>query len=253
MIRFLALGALGLSIVGCAAPRDTFTLSAGENQQSVIRDGVPALVSTKRNVVFLRPAEDLQNSFERPRFVVAMFNRGKNPATMQVSDIDVRSTRPQVARLRVYTYAELMAEVETKKNTALVLTALAGAAGAYSAAQAGQVQTTGSFTRQGPYGASYGTYSATTYNPALAQIAMNQNADRTAYDMASIQAQAQGKLQELQGTILKDHTVMPGEWHGGVIVFDDPPKSTAGAAEYQITVRFDGEEHVFNVAQRRRS
>lgn len=245
--------AVCLLLSGCAAPKDTFSMTAGDRQEAVIRDGVPALVSSKRNVVFLRPAATLQRSGERPRFVVAMLNKGHKPATLRTSDIDVRSIRPAKARLKVYTHTELAEEVESQRNAQLIVGALAGAAGAYSAAQSGYSQTTGSYTRNSAYGTSYGSYSATTYNPAAAQSALNANADRTAWNMASIEGQAQDKLHELQATILKDHTVMPGEWHGGVIVFDAPAKADTGAAEYTITLQFDGEEHSFSVIQQRRA
>jgi hypothetical protein len=132
------------------------------------------------------------------------------------------------------------------------LSALSGAAGAYSAAQSGYSETTGSFTRNSPYGTSYGSYSTTTYIPALAQAAIDASEDRTASSMAVIEGQAQDKLHELQATILKDHTVMPDEWHGGMIVFDAPAKADTGVAEYTITLRFDGEEHSFSITQQRR-
>lgn len=95
-------------------------------------------------------------------------------------------------------------------------------------------------------------YSSTTYNPALAQAAANVNTDRTANNMAAIQGQAEGMLSQLQATVLKDHTLMPGEWHGGVVVVQAPPKSEAGIAEYSISMTFDGEEHRFTVNQRTR-
>lgn len=244
---------VAIAMGGCSAPKDTISLTAGDKQEAIIRDGVPALVSSKRNVVFMRPASSLQGSSDRPRFVVAMLNKGRQPATLRTADIDVRSIRPAKARLRVYSQTELAEEVESQRNAQLIVGALAGAAGAYSAAQSGYSQTTGSYTRNSPYGTSYGSYSATTYNPAAAQAALNANADRTAWNMASIEGQAQDRLQELQATILKDHTVMPGEWHGGVIVFDAPAKADTGAAEYTITLQFDGEEHSFSVMQQRRA
>lgn len=63
--------------------------------------------------------------------------------------------------------------------------------------------------------------------------------------------QAQYQLNHLQASILKDHTVMPGEWHGGVVVVEAPEKGQNGAAEYTVTLQFDGEEHAFTVSQRR--
>jgi hypothetical protein len=241
----------GLVLCGCSAPKDAYTLTPSNNQQAVVRDGVPALVSSRKHVVFLRPLASHQVSYARPRFVVALLNRGKAPATLKVSDIIVESTRPRRAKMRVFTHAELAQEVETQRNTQLVLGALSAAAGAYSAAQSGYSQTTGSYSGTGPYGSSYGTYSATTYNPAVAQVAAEANAERAASNLAGIEAQAQGKLAELQATVIKDHTLMPGEWHGGVIVLAPPEKGEAEGAEYSISITFDGEQHSFTVSQRK--
>jgi hypothetical protein len=169
-----------------------------------------------------------------------------------MAGVVVETTKPRKAKLRIYTHQELAAEVESQRNAQLFVSALAGAAGAVSASQAGYGHTTGSFTRTSPYGTSYGTYSATTYNPAVAQAAANANADRTVANMAAIEGQAQDMLHQLQASIIKDHTLMPGEWHGGVLVVDAPDKGEAGA-EYNITLQFDGEVHSFQVSQKRQA
>lgn len=230
-------------------PKDVFSLTPAENQQAIVRDGVPALISAKRNVVFLRPVAPKQESHERPRFVVALFNKSKSPATFSVSDIRVTSSRPRETQIKVYTHSELADEVERARNTQLALGILSGAAGAVSAASAGNSYTTGSFAQTSRYGTSYGTYSSQTYSPALTQAALDANNQATLSNLAGIEAQAQSKLSELQATIIKDHTLMPGEWHGAVIVLAQPEMGDAGA-EYRISLRFDGEEHTFAVNQR---
>jgi hypothetical protein len=53
---------------------------------------------------------------------------------------------------------------------------------------------------------------------------------------------------ELQNSILKDNTVLPGEWIGGVIVLDAPAE-TNGSANYSIDVRVRDEVHTFAVSQ----
>ena len=239
-----------LVLAGCTAPKDMISLKATPDQSAIVRDGVPALVSSKRHVVFLRPVDSRQQSNDRPRFVIAMLNKGKSPATFNVADISVTSYKPHQAKLKVYTHEELADEVEADRNTRLVLAALGGAAGAMSAANAGTTYTTGSYGHSSPYGHSSGMYTASTYNPGLAQAAINANNDRTLNNISSIEGQAQNALANLKATIVKDHTVMPGEWHGGVIVLGTPEKGAEGA-EYQISLLFDGEEHTFSVSQRR--
>jgi len=238
-----------LSMTACAPQKDSISLTAAPGQQAIIRDGVPALVSSKKNTVFLRPLDARQESGGRPKFVVAMYNRGNAPATFRMSDLRVEMLQPRHASIKVYTHAELADEVETERNTRLFLAALSGAAGAVSAASAGTTYTSGSYGYSTPYGTGSGFYTGSSYNPGLAQAAINANNDRTLNTMASIESSAQNALTTLRATILKDHTLMPNEWHGGVIVLDPPEMSKEGA-QYQISLWLDGEEHVFTVSQR---
>lgn len=238
-----------LALTACAPRKDIISLAAAPNQQAIVRDGVPALISSKKHSIFLRPVDARQEAGGRPKFVIAMLNRSNTPATFSMSEVQVEMLRPRHANIKVYNHAELADEVETQRNTRLFLTALSGVAGAMSAASAGTTHTRGSYSYNSPYGSGSGYYTGSTYNPGLAQAAIDANNDRTLRNMTSIEADAQDALANLQATILKDHTLMPGEWHGGIIVLD-PPEMGEQGAEYRITLRFDGEEHVFSVSQR---
>jgi hypothetical protein len=94
-----------------------------------------------------------------------------------------------------------------------------------------------------------GTYAATTYDPAKAYAAQAINNAQTAANMTAVQAQGQQRLNELQNTILKDNTVMPGEWVGGIVVLDVPRNAPDGVASYQINVDFGNEIHTFAVTE----
>lgn len=232
-------------LAGCAAQLDQMVLTAAPGQKEILRDGVPSLISEKRHVVMLRPASQHQVRSGRPKLVVAVLNRGKEPVTVRVSDIRAADRVAKNAAIRIYQHQELAAEVEAKKNAALTLAVIGGVAGALSASQAGYSHTTGSV-----YGAGYtGSYSSTTYSAAAAQYAADRNAAVTGSNIAAIQESGEVQLAQLQDTILKDHTVMPGEWHGGMIVLDPPMKSEKGA-EYTVELSIDGETHAFEVGQR---
>jgi len=96
-----------------------------------------------------------------------------------------------------------------------------------------------------------GTYAATTYDPARAYAAQSLNNAQTAANFAATEAQGQQRLGELQNTILKDNTVLPGEWIGGIVVLDRPAKAADGVARYQIDILFGDEVHSFAVNQAR--
>jgi hypothetical protein len=53
-------------------------------------------------------------------------------------------------------------------------------------------------------------------------------------------------------TILKENTVMPGEWIGGTIVLAQPEYADkASSAGYSIAVNFGGELHEITIAHRK--
>src|SRR5262245_4013182 len=127
-----------------------------------------------------------------------------------------------------------------------------------AAANAGYTRTTGVYsgsnsTYSGALNGSYtgtttGMYSATTYDSGRSYAAQQMASAQTAANFAAIQVNGQQALDELQNSILKDNTVMPGEWIGGVVILDSPIGAN-GAANYSIDVQISGEIHTFAVNQ----
>jgi hypothetical protein len=76
---------------------------------------------------------------------------------------------------------------------------------------------------------------------------------RTSANVAAMRAKDEQNLSLLKNQILKYNTVMPGEWVGGRIILDKPPKSRSGSRNYRISVQFGGEVHSFQVTQDRTS
>ncbi len=231
-------------VVACASQKIQLTAAAG--QESLVRDGIPSLVSKKKNLVMLRPNDQLLKGNARPAFTVAVRNLGPKPETLLEANINARQIvdgKPVV--LRVYRYEELVQEEQNRQTMQAIGAALSGTARAINAANAGYVNTTGAVNANG----AYGTYTATTYDPLRAQIAQQNANAETQEDFASLQAQGEKNLASLQHTILKDNTVMPGEWIGGTIVLEPPAYSGGAAKTYTITVDFAGEQHEFLVSQ----
>ncbi len=92
------------------------------------RDGVPALVSKHRYVVMLRPASAVIRSSGRPSFIVAVYNPTKSPGELRVAGISARQTdaKNQTVNVHVYTYEELIGEVQRKQRWATFAAALGG-------------------------------------------------------------------------------------------------------------------------------
>lgn len=233
-----------LCLVGCAS--QTIQLSAAPGQEAIVRDGLPSLISKKKNLVMLRPNTRLLKGNARPAFTVAVRNSGSKPETLLETGITARQTvEGKQTALRVFHYQELVQEEQTRQTVQAIGAVLSGTARAMNAANAGYVNTTGSVNMNG----SYGTYTATTYDPLRAQIAQDVASAQTREDFAAIQAQGEQNLAALEHTILKDNTVMPGEWIGGTIVLEPPAYSGSAPKSYVITVDFGGEQHEFQVAQ----
>jgi hypothetical protein len=154
------------------------------------------------------------------------------------------------AKIKVFTYNELVAEEKRRQTMRAIGVALAGAGRAMEAANAGYTSTTGSFNAYGSNGVSaYGSYQSSSYSNYQAFTAQQLASAQTSADFASIRAEGQYNLAALSATIMKDHTLMPGEWYGGLIVLDTPPKGRNGAVSYVISFALDGDVHEFQVHQ----
>lgn len=239
-----------LLVVACASPQRVL-LTAAPDQQSIVRNGVPILVSNKKHLVMLRANTRLVKDNARPAFTVIVRNQGKTPDTLREASIQARQMiAGKMQPVRIFRYDELIQEEETRQKVAAFGAAVGGFARAMSAANAGNVNTTGTVVTQGPYGnTTYGTYTATTYDPVRAQIAQEHASNVTHADFERIRAQGEANMQRLDATILKDNTVLPGEWFGGTIVLAPLAKSEKGNSDYTIIVAFGGEEHTFAVSQ----
>ena len=264
MRGFFALAVLVL-LGGCAS-NERISLAGDQAQQSTTRDGVPELVSYKKQVVMLRPVSSLIQSGGRPKFVVAVYNRGRQPVDLRAAGITAQSTDAtnHSAGLHVYSFDELVAEEQRKQRWAAFGAALGGVAAMMNAANAGYSYTAGTYSGNsygrysgdlnGTYsGSTTGTISATSYDAGRAYAAQQYANAQTAANFAAIQAEGQHALDKLQSAILKDNTVMPGEWVGGIVILDVPPKARDGVTSYRIDVQFGNEVHSFVVNQSRAS
>jgi hypothetical protein len=251
-MRFGLLLPLLILTWGCAS-NDAVDMLASGDQQAITRDGSPSLISAKRHVVMLQATDSQMESSGRPSFVLAV--RNMQDTYLQFRPSDVRALRVQAdgsqIALKVYSYEELVAEEKRRQTMAVVGAALAGAANSYNAANAGYSRTTGSFNAYNSYGGSaYGNYQSTTYNSYQAYSAQQLAAAQTSANFAAIRAEGSQNLMALRGSIIKAHTLSPGEWYGGEIILDKPKKSN-GQVQYTILVELDGEEHAFTVRQRK--
>ena len=95
-------------LAGCSSPQ-RIMLSPGHGQESLVRDGSPALVSQKKNLVMLRANNRLVESGSRPAFTLVVRNLSSKSETLLESAITAQQTvSGRSVALRVYRYDELI-------------------------------------------------------------------------------------------------------------------------------------------------
>ena len=239
--------AAGLLTGACNAT-DSVQFSALANQSAMVRDGIPALMSRKtKSIVLVSPAERGMRTGGRPVFIVAATNLTKQPFDLHVSDIEVSQETSDgvVTALPVIPYEQLASEERNREIAAALLTGVAVAANSYSAAHAGYENVNGMVYT--PNGAS--TFHASYYNPTAAAIAQSNANDLNGAMIASTVEAGQRNMETLQHAVLKDNTIMPGEWVGGQVHISPPIAESGKPKTYTIRITIAGETHTIAVTQ----
>lgn len=242
---FVAL-ALAALCSACAST-ETVQFQPKPHQEALVRDGNPGLVSRqKSSIVIVRPATRQFVAGKRPAFVIGINNLSGIPLQFRVSDIQVvQNVNGHAANLKVITYEELVAEEHTRQVFAAVATGLAAGANAYSASQAGRYSNTSTvYTPRGAY-----QVNTVGYNPTANAIAQaNASAQNEAMISATIE-RGQQNMAALERGIIKDNTMLPGEWYGGQLVVAPLISSADGPKVYSITIMVGTDRHEINIVQ----
>lgn len=218
---------LCIACSGCAAS-EVANFQARPGQQSIVRDGQPALVSrAQASLVIIRPAARQFKSNTRPVFVVGIYNLSQVPQEFRVGSIFVTQTvGQQVFQVPVVPYENLVQEERNRQVAAAVLTGLAVTANAAAASQS---------YRNNP-----------TAN-AIAQANASQVNEEVVN--ATIQ-QGQANLANLERSVIKDDTIMPGEWYGGSLHLQPLAKAERDEPRtYSISLLVGQDRHVIDVVQ----
>jgi hypothetical protein len=234
------------ALAGCMTSSvSSFTPMA--DQQAVTRDGIPSLMSRKTDsIVLVRQAQRQQNANGRRSYVIGILNLSKAPINFAFSGISVTQTfaAANSAPLRTYSYDDLVKEEKEAEFASAVLIGLAGAASAAAASNAGYYH--GNAAVSGPYGVSHVSY--TGYNPTAAAIAQTNVAMQNEAMIDNAVEAGKRDMAMLENTIIKDDTIMPGEWYGGTVQFD-PPGGSSWPKTFTISVEVGSELHEVQVTE----
>lgn len=149
--------------------------------------------------------------------------------------------------LKIFTYEELVDEEERRAALQAFAVALGGVGRSMQASNAGYQSGYGTYNAYSPSGGSaFGSYNYSSYNYAAAQAAQSAAQAETDLEMSNAMANSEANLRHLRNTILKKHTLLPGETHGGIVQIQMPELSN-NLAEVPVllTVKVGKEEHQF--------
>lgn len=232
-----------------ACMQETVRFQAKPHQQAITRDGQPALISqAKSSLVMIRPAMRRFASDARPVFVVAVRNLADQPIEFQLRNVSVTQMAGlDAVPMKVFSYDELVAEQETRQVvTALLVGAAAGVNAAVAAQEGYRTQTTTVNAPSGSY-----TYESTSYNPSSGLAAQKRAWRQNERLIGAAIKQGRSNLAALEREVIKDNTMMPGEWYGGTLHVE-PPADAGGATaskRYAIAMTVGPDRHEFDVMQ----
>ena len=192
--------------------------TSNPQQQAMMRDGQPALVSRQKNsLVLVRPAARQLQANGRPVFVVGINNFGKQPTEFRVAQVEaIQHVGGSDFGMQIVTFEMLQQEEKTGKWRQPFSQALPVLP-----------------TPTAPLSAGHGSYTTpsgrtgTFYSPTAAAIAQNNAAAQNEAMVAATIETGQRNMAVLEQTVIKDNTLMPGEWYGGQLHIA-PPTDQAG-------------------------
>jgi hypothetical protein len=239
-MRNLGVVALCATLGGCATAETVSFRASNPQQQAMMRDGQPALVSRqKSSLVLVRPASRQLQARGRPVFVVGINNLGGQPIDFRVAQVEaIQHVAGTDYEMKVVTYEMLVQEEKNRQIAAAIFTGVAAAGNAYSASQAGRGYYTTPSGRTGTF-----------YSPTAAAIAQNNAAIQNEVMIATTVEAGQRNMAVLEQAVIKDNTLMPGEWYGGQLHLA-PPSDQGGAQKaYTIVITVGNDRHVIEIAQ----
>lgn len=240
-MRTIGIVALCLGVSGCVSTETVAFRTTNPAQQAVMRDGQPALVSRqKSSLVLVRPAARQFQANGRPVFVVGINNIGKGAVDFRVAQVEaLQKVGDAEFPMQVITYETLVQEEKSRQVAAAIITGLAAGANAYGASQAGHGRYTTPSGRSGTF-----------YSPTAAAIAQNNAAVQNEAMIGATIEQGQRNMAALEQAVIKDNTLMPGEWYGGQLHLSPPTAPANGSQKaYTIVITVGGDRHVVDISQ----
>jgi len=214
-----------------------------DQQNSIYQEGTKSLISKKKIIVAIRPSKEIISTNVRPSFIVTVNNTSNESFVFSTENINVMFNGKKI---KVFTYQELVEEIENQRKSAALSAALLGMA---QVMQASSPQYHSGNYNATNYGSgdntnTTGTYTGYTYNPVATIQAQTAANSVMLQNMQMINNSANKSLDRLQNTILMKQTVLPNEWYGGYIN-TEPLNMKEGEGLLTVNLDVAGEKHNF--------
>ncbi len=89
----------------------------------------------------------------------------------------------------------------------------------------------------------------TFYSPTAAAVAQNNAAVQNDAMVAATVESGQRNMAVLEQSVIKDNTLMPGEWYGGQLHLAPPTDQADEQKSYTIVITVGSDRHVIDVTQ----
>jgi len=245
-MRIVLACALCALVAGCVTT-ETVQFRPKAQQQALMRDGQAALISRRQNsIVMIRPAARQFQAGGRPVFAVGIYNLSGRPIDFRVANVQVVQTvNQQTVEIKVFTFEELATEERNRQVAMAIIGGLAAGANAYSASRAGYYNNTSTVSTP------RGTYQVHTtgYSPTANAIAQSNAAAQNEAMISGIVDQGQQNMAALEQGVIKDNTLLPGEWYGGQLHMQPLSREGDGAKQYSIALLIGNERHEIDISQ----
>lgn len=230
-----------LLLASCSTTYEVNPSSSSTATGSYTR-GIATVESSQVNRVSASPDNTLVKDGARQDFRFTIYNGSNKPFNFSTRNIQAsfRDSSGSSRNLKVFSHSKLMQEVEIENSLESIATSLESTANTLNAANAGSLTSSGyssgsSYSaRSGGYVSSSGYSSSSTYDPYRAaqarKIAEAENQARA----QQVEYESQARIDEINQTILGQHTLQPGESYSGLVRVDMPYMNKDGAIVFDV-------------------
>jgi hypothetical protein len=151
----------------------------------------------------------------------------------------------QSAVLKVITYEQLVTEERNRQIVSAVLVGVAAGANAAAASRAGR------YSANSTVHTNRGTYQVHTtgYSPTANAIAQSRAAAQNEAMIGTAIENGQRNMAVLEQAVIKDNTLLPGEWYGGQLHLQPLASDAGDRKTYSIALQVGNERHEVEVVQ----